>query len=1316
MRKALILIISMMVLIVCSGLVTATIDDATCYHNGSMDNATTVTDISGQGNESILTDGAIVGSGYIGDGFTLDGAGAYLAPGFNIGGSTDFTVCLWYDADVTNGDILVAQDKNDWYIYQNTDRIEYMISGNSIMSRTGAFQPGWKHVCVTYDNTNMTLYYMGNYENSTARSGATDSGTFYIGKRNDGLSFDGDIDEFALYNRALSSTEVGNLYDTNVAGNNPWSLSNNAPVLNITSPINNDHSNQNLSVTFTPTDLDNDNINCSLYVNDTLKQTIPNIVNGTQHIINGSLMDGDGLYSWQLSCNDGTDTTNSSVYNYTLDTVNPDITWYYPLLDNTSSTVTNFTINITVNDIYLYRVMMNITASNGTNMYGNYSGDLDQMWYNFTDAIDVSGWLGGYYTVEVSATDDHTYGKIKFDKQKVSNERIRFADIEKDLTVDFDLYDASGDIIPNNVKTTIDDVKLTEKLLKDNRKLPKKLNDDFVTEYKFTYDFKIKNDGDYPVITVSSNEFLDYRYKSQYAAHFIWGEENYLDFEDAKFIEINGVRTAAHVEVIYFDGYSAKIKIYPTGGYKKNDLVVIDPVTGGLNTVTEQALIKLNTAVVMNTIRVNPTSPLPGQDLSWYVNASDEDGDNITYDCDLYQNGVIIESIDVVADDDWNNVTSLSTGLNMSNTVPSISVGYNVTGSGTWDLISGSADGNLYGHSWTATGWITNTSVVNGLPDVGTYSKPELVYNFSGGNQWELFVGEATGNINGYYYNGSEWRNNASIIAGLPTDFYNNGQASIEFNITGSNYWEGIFALSGGTYRGYQWVSNSWVRNETIETGIPDVGTYGTSSAIYNFTGLNEWNLFLGPHNIGGIQFYSWNGTSWYENATYVDFIGDLGDRHQPEVQYNITGNNHYNLIVSTDTNNLLYGYEYYSGTNNTYYYENKEINIFNVSATSIDTGDNLTLSCRAYDGTSYSDIRSHSVIIDYQYSLTFRDERNLSILAGINITVEFISDNYTFNFTTTTGTLSASVNFTDYTIRYYSDNYGRKRHYFSATELNNSRYLTLYMLNNSYATDTTVTLYDELTLKSVSNAIVYLERYYQIDNDYKIVAMYETDYSGYAYFDTEHQAEKYRFRVFYPSGTLKLLTDPNYIEEANINLYIDLIGSAYDQFFDEQGITYTVTYDNATESFSVSYNDENAVATSYSLHLKTYGAYSKETIETDTSTSSADTLIVSNLQANKTNYIVFTATIGGSEVTIATGWIDVTDSSLGTGAYGAFITNMIFMVFTFVSSFHILGMILAVSSLLFAKTLGFVTMSWGYIIGLWICTIVLAMIIHRKK
>ncbi|NOQ37640.1 hypothetical protein GQ472_02010 [archaeon] len=125
---------------------------------------------------------------------------------------------------------------------------------------------------------------------------------------------------------------------------------------------------------------------------------------------------GDGLYHWHVRANDTLGNgygSWSAYYNVTIDTVYPDWTLgSYPAYDNSTVVADSVTWDASVNDANLYRILLNVTDQYDAVKHSNYTDDWNTTIFSFGHVIDTSGWDDGDYTVELSATDDHTYGDL----------------------------------------------------------------------------------------------------------------------------------------------------------------------------------------------------------------------------------------------------------------------------------------------------------------------------------------------------------------------------------------------------------------------------------------------------------------------------------------------------------------------------------------------------------------------------------------------------------------------------------------------------------------------------------------------------------------------------------------------------------------------------------------------------------------------------------------------------------------------------------------------------------------------------------------
>ena len=478
-----------------------------------------------------------------------------------------------------------------------------------------------------------------------------------------------------------------------------------------------------------------------------------------------------------------------------------------------------------------------------------------------------------------------------------------------------------------------------------------------------------------------------------------------------------------------------------------------------------------------------------------------------------------------------------------------------------------------------------------------------------------------------------------------------------------------------------------------------------TTPLIYNNdTSINlNWNVSLQYANATSetdstateTQTLYWNLTEYPRvNVTAYDLIGAAGIS-----TFSLTDGS---LNLSTTTNDIYF----YKSSAGTY-----ELTLNAGGAYEVKIN-NVTFTAGSL-GTHTFNLYTHNSI-----NFSFYDENlNTPIPINTEILVEFISDLYSYNYTTNGSSLYVDLlSPTTYNIRYQADGYGRIREYNLVLNNNTHNELILYLLNESDRTETTVTVYEQTTLSSVEGAVVYLQRYFQLENVYKTVAMYTSDISGKSYFDIEHDSELYKFVVDYPYLTQKLVTEPLYISETALNLYISLISDSTESFFEELSIGYTLDYDSVNNEFDLTYNDAGNTATEYCLYLKRWGQYAKITDNSSCSTANSGSISISGLTGNYTYYGVFTATIGGTETVIASIWKTIFQDKADFGTMGIFMTAILLMVFAFVGAMHIYSLIFVSVGLVLAQIMGLLPIGWGAVIVIIIASIILAMIIQMKK
>ncbi len=159
------------------------------------------------------------------------------------GGSTDIygadqaiSVCLWFNADNFSAERTLASkgrisDSESWrfFLENATNTLEVAVSSDGTTTvkcqgGTALSASTWYHGCFVYDNTDVRIYLNGSLDSNgaanplTYSAGLNNSGEpFYLG-RSAAQYFLGLMDEVIVFNDALTSTEVSEIYTSGIDG------------------------------------------------------------------------------------------------------------------------------------------------------------------------------------------------------------------------------------------------------------------------------------------------------------------------------------------------------------------------------------------------------------------------------------------------------------------------------------------------------------------------------------------------------------------------------------------------------------------------------------------------------------------------------------------------------------------------------------------------------------------------------------------------------------------------------------------------------------------------------------------------------------------------------------------------------------------------------------------------------------------------------------------------------------------------------------------------------------------------------------------
>lgn len=282
------------------------------------------------------------------------------------------------------------------------------------------------HVVATYNGTTMKLYVNGklNVSTSYTKSFTWEYSNFDIGRQEQSGTniLNGSVDEVGVWGVTFNASQVEALYSSGINGSQyPFASAAVGGTINITNvaPNNNtqfDYNDLELNVT---TSSSISNWNCSLYLNETLNQTISHVDTGVVQL-NFSKTLTDGSYNYYFKCQDGTSTSTSATNIFYIDTIEPTIT-------------DNFTNNS-------YFMEKNLTGQfnfTDTQLINSYNFSVDGVQIDGAAGLGVKKYVynlswsplnlsPGSHILSIRAADGHTAKELRKDYKIRQNNYLSF--------------------------------------------------------------------------------------------------------------------------------------------------------------------------------------------------------------------------------------------------------------------------------------------------------------------------------------------------------------------------------------------------------------------------------------------------------------------------------------------------------------------------------------------------------------------------------------------------------------------------------------------------------------------------------------------------------------------------------------------------------------------------------------------------------------------------------------------------------------------------------------------------------------------------
>jgi len=354
---------------------------------------------------------------------------------------------------------------------------------------------------------------------------------------------------------------------------------------------------------------------------------------------------------------------------------------------------------------------------------------------------------------------------------------------------------------------------------------------------------------------------------------------------------------------------------------------------------------------------------------------------------------------------------------------------------------------------------------------------------------------------------------------------------------------------------------------------------------------------------------------------------------------------------------------------------------------------------------------------VEYNYTpnILVYDIINETLIRDRNISVQFISDDYSYSYHTNTSNDSIILPFGTYTIRFSGNGYAEN---FDTLIMNNNTIKTvkLYLVNDTTAQSCTATVYDELG-HTLESAVVEWLRYDIGTNSYISMGSATSNFEGEATLYLTLNDEYYKFFLYYPIGTLREETVPTYITSCPLTLQINTQEPVGTNFYRIGDIDSSLWFSNNTNNFYWSYSDLNALGSAYKINVYRISVSELTLVNTTSSSDYTKSLILGVEPVNGTTYIAKTyVTIDSVDHFIESASYTYPDTNVfSTSLLGLFVVFVMTFIFLFLSTKYITAIILIPIPLIFGSYMNIVPFGISVGIALEIMAIIIAIIINKS-
>jgi hypothetical protein len=253
--------------------------------------------------------------------------------------------------------------------------------------------------------------------------------------------------------------------------------------------------------------------------------------------------------------------------------------------------------------------------------------------------------------------------------------------------------------------------------------------------------------------------------------------------------------------------------------------------------------------------------------------------------------------------------------------------------------------------------------------------------------------------------------------------------------------------------------------------------------------------------------------------------------------------------------------------------------------------------------------------LTEYNLVLTIKDEITQAQAIGINVSLDFVSSNHSYFYSTLTGNLSVDdIASGQYTLIYSAINYTSRQAYIIVPEIPGQVTMkTIYLLPDSQDYSNISIIVIDQTSLPLEGAVVKAKRHYPAQNTYIVVDESITDQDGTVALDLFKYTVLYEFVVQYKGQTL-LQTIGSTIKKDQITLQVNTGQGSLAGWQRYESIDYSILFNPTTGVFSSVYN--NVDGFSANMCLKSYSISLLAEVQLDSvcDTSSAATITLASV------------------------------------------------------------------------------------------------------